>query len=30
VALHDRVLVARGGRTVDRWPVVARARRLNF
>ena len=30
VALHDRVLVARGGRTVERWPVVARARRLNF
>ena len=30
VALHDRVLVARGGRTMDRWPVVARARRLNF
>ena len=30
VELHDRVLVARGGRTVERWPVVARARRLNF
>lgn len=30
VALHDRVLVARGGRAVDRWPVEARARRLNF
>jgi D-serine deaminase-like pyridoxal phosphate-dependent protein len=30
VALHDRVLVARGGRVAESWPVVARARRLNF
>jgi D-serine deaminase-like pyridoxal phosphate-dependent protein len=30
VALHDRALVARGGRVVESWPVLARARRLNF
>jgi len=24
------VLVARGGRVAESWPVVARARRLNF
>jgi D-serine deaminase-like pyridoxal phosphate-dependent protein len=30
VALHDRVLVVRGDRVVDEWPVVARARRLSF
>jgi D-serine deaminase-like pyridoxal phosphate-dependent protein len=28
VALHDRVLVVRGGRVAEEWPVVARARRL--
>jgi D-serine deaminase-like pyridoxal phosphate-dependent protein len=30
VALHDRVLVVRGGRVAEEWPVVARARRLQF
>jgi len=30
VALHDRVQVMRGGRRVDEWPVVARARKLLF
>ncbi len=30
VALHDRVLVVRGGRVAEEWPVVARARRLTI
>lgn len=30
VALHDRVYVVRDGRVVAEWPVVARARKLNF
>ena len=30
VALHDRVYVVRQGRVVAEWPVVARARKLNF
>lgn len=30
VALHDRVQVVRGGRVVDEWPVVARARKLTI
>jgi D-serine deaminase-like pyridoxal phosphate-dependent protein len=30
VALHDRVLVVRGGRVREEWTVTARARRLTF
>jgi D-serine deaminase-like pyridoxal phosphate-dependent protein len=30
VALHDRVNVVKGGRVVDQWPVIGRARRLSI
>jgi D-serine deaminase-like pyridoxal phosphate-dependent protein len=30
VALHSEVQVARGGRGVETWPVVARARRITI
>jgi D-serine deaminase-like pyridoxal phosphate-dependent protein len=29
INLHSEVVVVRGGRAVERWPVLARARRLS-